>query len=704
MLNVIGCITQDHNYWLVALAAAICICGSMLTIRVFARLKDVPADRRLMNVFLAGVIGGATIWTTHFVAMVAYDPGVDHAYEPILTALSLFIAIAGVSLGLALASTTNRSHWVEAGGAVFGLTVATMHYVGMHAYQIPGRITWDNQLIATSILLGSIFGAIALNQAARPVSKYSLHFGVGAMAGAICLMHFTGMSAIKIDLDPLVLVPPKMLSDTTLIILVVAVMSLFLFVGLAAHLNEKIIEQNAGEACQHAKLHDPLTGLPNRSQLSRYLDRLCSTAQSDSNTRFAIVTIDLDRFKEINDMHGHAAGDATLEEISERLLGSISEGEFVARTGGDEFVAIKSDYTRLAEVSAFAERLLGRIVEPIMVGALDLSVGASIGIASYPEHGEDLKTLLSNSDLAMYRAKDSLLDTICFFDEVMDQENREKIALANDLRTALTAGHFELNYQQQNDVETREVVGFEALLRWNHPVRGRVPPADFIPIAEKTGLIRSIGRWVLATACKEAASWNRPYPISVNVTPQELVQPSFVENVANALSESGLEPSRLELEITEASIIDDQKNTLEVMRRLKELGIRIAMDDFGTGYSSLASLKSFPFDKIKIDRSFIDRVQNNPQSAAIVRSTLLLGEALEIPILAEGVETEDELGFLFKEHCSEVQGFLFGRPMSVEEVRSLTGNAEAKNKVVISGKSDTSIAPLFSANFTIVSA
>lgn len=683
MFNVIGCITQDHNYWLVALAAAICVCGSLLTIRVFARLKDVPSDRRPMNVFLAGVIGGATIWTTHFVAMVAYDPGVDHAYEPILTALSLFIAIAGVSLGLALASMTERGHWVEAGGAVFGLTVATMHYVGMHAYQIPGRIVWDNQIIATSILLGAIFGALALNQAARPVSKHSLPIGVAAMAGAICLMHFTGMSAITIDLDPLISVPPKMLSDTTLIILVVAVMSLFLFVGLAAHLNEKIVEQHAGEVCQHAKLHDPLTGLPNRSQLGRYLDRLYSTAQSGSDTRFAIVTIDLDRFKEINDMHGHATGDTTLEEISTRLLGAIGENEFVARTGGDEFVAIKSNYTRLAEVSAFADRLLGRIVDPVTLDSLELSVGASIGIACYPEHGEDLKTLLSNSDLAMYRAKDSLLDTVCFFDGEMDQENREKIALANDLRTALTSGHFELNYQQQNDVETREVIGFEALLRWNHPVRGRVSPADFIPLAEKTGLIRSIGRWVIKTACHEAATWKRPCPISVNVTPQELVQPSFVEHVQNALSESGLEPSRLELEITEASIIDDQKNTLEVMRRLKALGIRIAMDDFGTGYSSLASLKSFPFDRIKIDRSFIDRVQSNPQSAAIVRSTLLLGEALEIPILAEGVETEDELGFLFKEHCAEVQGFLFGRPMSVEEVRDLVGTTEFKEKLAV---------------------
>jgi EAL domain-containing protein (putative c-di-GMP-specific phosphodiesterase class I) len=253
----------------------------------------------------------------------------------------------------------------------------------------------------------------------------------------------------------------------------------------------------------------------------------------------------------------------------------------------------------------------------------------------------------------------------------MDRQSKDRLLLIHDLRQAIAADQFELVYQLQNDLKTLDPVGFEVLLRWNHPTRGRVSPDEFIPIAEETGLIREIGHWVLRTACLEAASWVRPYQVAVNVAPQQMVQPSFVEDVMDILLEAGLSPERLELEITESSIIDDQAHTLKVMHQLKTYGVRIAMDDFGTGYSSLATLQTFPFDKIKIDRSFVQDVHKNAQSAAIVRSTLLLGSALQIPVLAEGVENKDELTFLQSENCASVQGFYFGKPMSQQEMRAI---------------------------------
>ena len=326
-------------------------------------------------------------------------------------------------------------------------------------------------------------------------------------------------------------------------------------------------------------------------------------------------------------------------------------------------------------MTAFAERLRAQIMEPVVHDGASLLVGASVGIATTFEDGLDVEQLIYKADVAMYRAKGLSDSKICRFNVEMDQQSRDRLQLVSDLRQALARDEFHLVYQVQNDLRTLEPVGFEVLLRWDHPERGRVSPAEFIPIAEETGLIRDIGLWVLRTACLEAAQWTQPLSIAVNVAPQQLVQPSFIEHVSDILFESGLQPERLELEVTEASIIDDQVNTLKVMHRLKAMGIRIAMDDFGTGYSSLATLQAFPFDKIKIDRNFVQDVHENEQSAAIVRSTLLLGAALKIPVLAEGVEVKEELSFLQDENCTSVQGFYFGKPMPLKDVH-LISNAE----------------------------
>ena len=525
--------------------------------------------------------------------------------------------------------------------------------------------------MAASILFGMAFSAMAISRVSRYSSAGAWISGVALLTLAICLMHFTGMGAISMELDSAMPTPEKLLSDSTLIVLVVAVTSLFLLVGFVAYLIETRLERQADAEYRHATRHDALTGLPNRLHLRSKLEELFSSSQTMEDFHVAVLTLDLDRFKEINDLHGRVTGDVMLKSLTRRMSKHLFEGEFVARNGGDEFVAVKYGYSRRSEVEAFAARLTAQLVKPVPIGAVELSVSVSVGVAAFPEHGSTIEALMNNSDLALHRAKEHQHESVCFFDAEMDRQNRDRGELTRDLREALSNNQFELYFQRQNDVRTRALVGFEALLRWNHPERGRVSPAEFIPLAEETGLIRPIGVWVLRAACREAASWAAPLRIAVNVAPQQIAEPSFVEQVADALMESGLDPRRLELEITEASIIDDHKNTLKVMHCLKEMGVRIAMDDFGTGYSSLASLRAFPFDKIKIDRSFVDGVHLNAQSSAIVRSTLLLGGALQIPVLAEGVETEDELNFLGVEQCAEVQGFLFGRPMPAAEAREI---------------------------------
>ncbi len=670
MYRLLDCITQQHHYGLVAVAAFICVIGSVLSVHMSARLTEWTGKRRLVQLPLAGLITGATIWSTHFIAMLAYEPGYDHAYEPVLTGLSLLVGVLGAltaNAGLAFARGPAAPLMA---GAIFGMTVSAMHYTGMKAYLLPGTILWSGGTVIVSVIIGAGLGAASYGLITRRMGGIAGRaWPALVMVLAICLMHFTGMSAIDIWLDSSIVVPPKTISETAMALLIFGVTGIILMIAMASASIEVNMEGETRTQLSHAALHDPLTGMPNRMWLNRKLEALKVQLQQDETTRVAIMTVDLNLFKEVNDLYGHAIGDAVLTRVALRLEALQGANEHVARVGGDEFVAIKTGFRRIEEIHAFAERLHASIIEPIDLDDVSLRVGASIGIATSLEDGRIPEELLHKSDVAMYRAKSEPDLPICLFNEEMDRRSRDKTQMVHDLRLALQHNEFELVYQLQNALDTLAPVGFEVLLRWNHPTRGRVSPVEFIPVAEETGLIRDIGRWVLREACREAAGWDHPYSIAVNVAPQQLVQPSFIEDVMDILMESGLDSARLELEITEASIIDDQAHTLKVMHKLKALGIRIAMDDFGTGYSSLAMLQTFPFDKIKIDRSFVQDVHKDAQRAAIVRSTLLLGAALQIPVLAEGVEVEDELSFLKNERCTSVQGYYFGRPMSRDDMR-----------------------------------
>ncbi|TGD96602.1 putative bifunctional diguanylate cyclase/phosphodiesterase [Methylobacterium nonmethylotrophicum] len=418
------------------------------------------------------------------------------------------------------------------------------------------------------------------------------------------------------------------------------------------------------QAEQHIQFlahHDTLTGLPNRASFRARLDEAIGQARSTGRL-VAVLCLDLDRFKDVNDLYGHAMGDGLLQALARWVSPVLGPRQMMARLGGDEFAILMPDLARREEAGDLAEEVLRVIREGNARAGSGPILATSIGIALCPTDAEDGQTLLNHADAALYCAKSHGRGVHRFFEPVLAAQIRDRRSLEHDLRHAVERGEFRVVYQPQMAVDTGIVVGFEALLRWEHPERGNVPPDLFIPISEETGSILGIGEWVLRETCREAASWEKPLRIAVNVSAVQLHAPGFSELVHEILFTTGLAPARLELEITETALIRDLPRALATLRRVKALGVRIAMDDFGTGYSSLSNLRAFPFDKIKIDRSFIRAVDVNRETAAIMRAVLGLGRGLGLPVLAEGVETRAELAFLDAENCHEAQGYLLGRP------------------------------------------
>jgi len=433
--------------------------------------------------------------------------------------------------------------------------------------------------------------------------------------------------------------------------------------------HKDVTEQcRAEQRIAHMAGHDALTGLPNRLLFREGMEQ--ALAAPDRDNSVAVLSIDLDCFKEVNDTHGHPAGDALLRGVADRLRRCVGDG-MVARLGGDEFAMIRVGVQSAEDVVLLAERILKTLGEPMKVEGHDIRVGSSIGIAIAPAHGDDPDELLKHADTALYRAKADGRRTFRLFEPEMNIQALARRSLEADLRGALDRGEFELHYQPFVNVLSNQVTGFEALIRWNHRDKGLIPPADFIPLAEETGLINPIGDWVLRQACMDAADWPAGLQIAVNLSPVQLRNRALPRLVILALAAARLDPKRLELEITETALLKDDEALLASLHHLRALGVRIAMDDFGTGYSSLKYLRSFPFDKIKIDRSFVNELGIRLDSAAIVRAVAELGRSLAMTTTAEGVETEAQLAHLKHEGCTEVQGYLFSRPRPARELASL---------------------------------
>ncbi len=922
MIRVLTCIGTQHDLRLVILAGVVCFLASFAAVSLFRRAQALQGPARAVWLLTASVATGSGVWATHFIGMLAFDPGFPVSFDTLLTGISLLIAIGVTGIGLAIA-VYGSGRWSGAiGGAVVGAGISVMHYTGMAAMRMAGEFVWASDLMVASVVLGIGFGAAAFAVAARDDRRVTTVAGAVLLALATLTLHFTGTSAAGIIPYNFVTDDALSLSSAALSVAIAVIAAMVLGTSLlGAWLDrrnrQKIKEQNlrldgalnnmlqglcmfdaenrlilwneryrsmynidpqriwrgcgirdlldariaagtfplnperyetqlraalkegksftqhieladgrniqvvnqpiptggwvathedmterthaerslertrsfldtiienvpspiivkeipslryilinraaeeylgvdratligktasdilpaissgsidaedqkliaSGETAflgehavvtpkngtrivtatrlpvmghdgkpqylislihditdrkrdeqriAHLARHDLLTDLPNRSAFNECIAATASLA-SMSGESFAVVVIDLDRFKAINDVYGHAVGDTLLREVARRLEGA-AQGGFLARMGADEFAVITPTGPQPATAEALTERLRAAFGSEIDVEGHVLRVGLTMGVGIFAQDGADATTLMANVDAALSRAKAEARGSVRFFDVAMDNQLREKRALHQDLLNALTNDELVLHYQPQARIDG-SVTGFEALVRWHHPRHGLVPPSTFIPLAEESGIITALGEWVLREACREAASWPQPLNIAINLSPVQFQHGDLPQLVHEVLLETGLPPARLELEITEGVLIGDFNRAVAILRRLKNLGVRIAMDDFGTGYSSLSYLQSFPFDKIKIDRTFIANLSHSQQAATIVRAVIALGRGLDLPVIAEGVETQEQLNFLSKENCSEIQGYFIGRPKPIGEYAALTGLA-----------------------------
>ena len=431
--------------------------------------------------------------------------------------------------------------------------------------------------------------------------------------------------------------------------------------------HEDITEQRQSEVkIEYMAHHDALTDLANRVLLNDRLEYALGRVQHGEMV--AVHHLDLDQFKAVNDTFGHPCGDKLLRIVAERLRGLVGEADTIARMGGDEFVIVQATIADPAEATSLAQGVIDALSEPYDIDGQQAVIGVSIGISVGPGDGSNPDKLLRNADLALYRAKSDGRGTFRFFEPVMDLQMQTRRIMEQDLRKALPAGEFELHYQPVVNLASKEISGFEALIRWNHPSKGMISPADFIPLAEEIGFIVPLGEWVIRQACATAAQWPDDLHVAVNISAIQFRSPGLMQVIVSALAASGLAPTRLEIEITESVLLHNKEATLAVLHQLRALGIRIAMDDFGTGYSSLTYLQSFPFDKIKIDRSFVKNITENSSSLTIVRAVAALANGMGMTATAEGVETAEQLHSIASEGCTEMQGFLFSKPLPAAEI------------------------------------
>ncbi|AYG61613.1 putative bifunctional diguanylate cyclase/phosphodiesterase [Rhizobium jaguaris] len=666
MMTVLGCIAGKHNIWLVIVAAVVCIAGSWVIIRLFDRAASTTGAQRIGWHLLTTVAAGSAIWCTHFIAILAYYPDVPVSFDPVMTIMSLLIAMVGVQLGLVAAASGLTQMAPAVGGGIVGLAIVAMHYSGMMAYRVQGIVSWDRPYLLASIFLSVMFSGLALHFAMRRVSRSDKYVATGVLVLAIVSLHFTGMTAFRVS--PM-LIDGSFSNPAALQALALAVAGVALTIvgaGLASYLIDNSMRAESYERLRHMAMNDNLTGLPNRASFNDHLDHELRIAE-ETGGKVALIGIDLDRFKEINDLRGHAAGDEVLKILARRMSNLLGDGEFASRLGGDEFAAVYR-MRHQAGLADFLARLEAALFKPIRLDDYEIVPGASLGVALYPDNADSKEALINNADLAMYRAKTDITRAVCFYEQSMDETVRARRTLTSELRQAIENNQLDIHYQVQTSISTGEVCGYEALLRWEHPQHGFIPPSEFIPLAEENGLIQQMGEWVLRTACIRAASWEPPYKVAVNLSPVQFAHTDLPKLVLEILIETGLPADRLELELTESTIFADRERSLHMLRQIKALGVSIALDDFGTGYSSLDTLRSFPFDKIKLDRSFMSEIESSPQAKAIIRAVLALGKSLDIPVLAEGIETQGQLTLLSAEGCDEAQGYLLGRPVPLNQI------------------------------------
>lgn len=652
MVNFYHFMVNDHRAHLALLAFTVGLLGCFAFVRSFQRMREASAGLRPWWNLALAILLGATLYSSHSIFISAARPEVASPEWAIVASVLLVL----VAVGAVLADDFQRRRSSReslrlhqlADGAMDGMVLcrngqvleanrAFCSMMGMTAQELRQRPLWQLAGLSSHASLDAVMD----HTAPGPVE---MEFCTAS--GANFAVEVTG-HAIQYAGRPATLLAVRDLSE----------------------------RKQMQKRMEHLLHHDVHTNLANRTYFQDRLQQAIADARQ-SDAMVALFSIDLDRFKSVNDLLGQAAGDDLLVEVAARLQEVTRHTDTVARMGGDEFAIVLPRVQSAQNAALLAARIIHILQKPHMIGGGPVTITASIGIALCPQDGATAEALYQNADTALFRAKQQRGNSYCFFESRMDRQAQDHHVLEIELQGALQKKQLHLHYQPLFSTGDLHLTAFEALLRWQHPLRGNISPVDFVPLAEGTGLILPIGRWVLQTACQEAALWSRPYRISVNVSAMQLQHSNLVETVADVLRSTGLPADRLELEVTESIFLGDLDTVLRSLHEFKSMGVRITLDDFGTGYSSLSYLRRFPFDHIKIDRSFVTEMGKDAHADSIVRSIVDLGHSLDLCVTAEGVETGEQLAALKTNHCDSVQGFLLGRPVPSTALTPLRAAAD----------------------------
>ena len=673
-----------YTYPLVLISVLVAILASYTTLDLAGRIASARGRARMVWVCGGALSMGVGIWSMHFIGMLAFTLPIQLAYDIPLTLLSLLITIlsSGFALWLVSHDQVPLSN-ILVGALVMGLGSSAMHYTGMAAMRMQPGIDYDPNLVGLSVLIAVTASAAALAIAVRlrketPYVRLARGGAAVVMGFAILGMHYTAMTAANFPpgsfcgalptglhtdgLDKLVLV-------TSLTVLGITLVTSVLDARMAARTAQLSLSlKEANRELTQLAQHDNLTGLPNRILLADRIDQAMRKVDAQGGM-FALMFLDLDGFKPVNDAFGHHVGDQLLRAVAMRLRENFHRHDTLARIGGDEFVLLV-ELDDAEEAVSVASRQVSLVSQPYSVQEHNLQVTVSVGISLYPGNGRTQQELLMNADAAMYHAKNAGKNGYSFFDASMNTNARNKLQLLQDLRLALRDGQFCLHYQPKFCASSHRPVGAEALVRWNHPQLGLLMPEQFIGLAEKTGLIIPIGEWVMSEACQQMKRWydagNTDWRMAVNLSALQFSHVGLVETVADALATHGLPANCLTLEITETTAMSDADASMTVLRKLSDMDVDLSIDDFGTGYSSLMYLKRLPANELKIDRGFVRDLEHDGDDAAIVSAIVALGQALNLRIVAEGVETASQQSLLTRLGCDALQGNLLGYPLPAE--------------------------------------
>lgn len=657
---------QGHfNGWIVLLSFVIAVLASYSALNLVSKIARTQGRNRTIWLLAGSMVMGVGVWSMHFVGMMAYHLDVAINYDVPITILSSLGSILASYVAFRITSRSYSSPWrYGIAGFIMGCGIVAMHYTGMYAMHDSVMVNYDLSiwLASAGVALIASYAALYLFHRFRQAPDFSIwKLGCAViMAIAICGMHYTGMAAAQFS--HLRSIQHTMPGDEAPQLFLLTGVALSTFFILAVSWGAIFFDRHVLEKMAY---YDQLTGLPNRHDLQRYFAEHFTPANGG-----ALMFIDLDRFKTINDTLGHDFGDMLLQQVADRLRSCLKDKDALFRLGGDEFLII-TKMTELPRIEQLAQNVLNEIKQAYFIEVHELYVTGSVGISLAPLHGDQRSDLLKAADTAMYNAKGAGKNRYLIFDEEMNRTQLRKLVLEKDLRKAMVHDEFKIMYQPKWDTGSNRLVGMEALLRWHHPQLGPVSPAEFIPIAEETGIIVPMTRWMLKEVCIQNKKWQdrneMQVCISVNMSVRVFESQTLFEMVFEALQESSLDGTYLELEITESIAMSDVQGTIEQLQTIRELGVRVSLDDFGTGYSSLGSLDELPVDTLKIDQIFIHKSEQTSKQA-IISNIIAIAKNLNLGVVAEGVETSDQIEFLQSRGCHVMQGFYYGKPMSAFDV------------------------------------